>query len=788
MDASYGSAAGAEEARVADQGSEAAKEGKRGGKADRPRPAAKAKAEGEVFEECGDHAGARERGPGGGKGGKGGRDRKENWKERGGGSRDTQQNAAAASGGKDGWKDRRRRDGGGRPPMESEVVANNENFGPANSQALRGSGATLLNLLKANPPGATRYTQEQLLSIGQLPASKVKPPSLNEIINKQNGESPLLFKAKNERDNEHGEAKEDGDSRRERREHRSGGAAAGLPAGRANRGTLEEEEEEENPDRRWHGRKSGGNEERRPPVREANDPDSQWDMPDAGSNAGMFGGDLSDLANFTLGDIRKAEKSMSSGMSFKDYKASLRAEEVGTGALQGTGAVSSSTAAAAVAATAGDSPFDEEAPGGDADDSFFAEEEGGDVCGASRGFGKWFGGRAEGAPATPATASAAPRAAAIGARAATATPPLAAAPRSPPAASSLASPPPAAAAGSTASAGAAAQRSPPGGRPQPQPPESPAAPLGLNSSIEALLAEEPVLPSRKQEPTIAADVPAVPPALSSPAGAGSNLAGRSILSMLGRTSAPTAASTSTPVSAEEGKQQGKLSVAELFHLAQGKDLPPIPDSSSGAAAADAETERRAQWEALRAAQFMWAAAKAQQPSMPSAGRFPYPAGPCGAMPPGDHPFHEAYAQAMMGMGAAAWSGAGKGAAPHTAWPPPPMAQGCPPYPGAAAAWGYSAPHPYGPCYPGFDPSGAAAVQGCYPNMPSMGGAAAAAMARGAAEGHQQAAAQRLNKAPAAASVAAGAVPGPAVGLNGLLTGTIPAQPGQGEDDAGCSQS
>mmetsp|Transcript_42656 Transcript_42656/g.84458 ORF Transcript_42656/g.84458 Transcript_42656/m.84458 type:complete len:339 (+) Transcript_42656:78-1094(+) len=282
----------------------------------------------------------------GGKGGKGGRDRKENWKERGISGRDTQQAAAAAGGGKDGWKDRRRREGGGRPPAEAEVLAINENFGSANAQALRGSGATLLNLLKANPPGVIRYTQEQLLSIGQLPASRVKPPSLSDVIDKENGASPLLFKGNREKDGEHGEAKRDGESRRERREQRNGGATAGLPAGRSDGGTLDGKE----PDRRWSNWNGGGNVEQRLPTGKANDPDTQWDMPDASSNAGTFGGDLSDLANFTLGDIRKAEKSMNGGMSFKDYKASLRAEEVSTGALQGAVAVSSSNAAAAAAA------------------------------------------------------------------------------------------------------------------------------------------------------------------------------------------------------------------------------------------------------------------------------------------------------------------------------------------------------------------------------------------------------------------------------------------------------
>jgi len=668
MEVGSGPAASPEEARAAEQGSWATKEDRRGGKADRPRQVAKPNAEGEFFKDS-EYGSTRERGPGGGKGGKGGRDRKENWKERGISGRDTQQAAAAAGGGKDGCKDRRRREVGGRLPPEAEALASNANCGSENAQAVRGNGAVLLSLLKAHPPGAKPYMKEQLLSIGQLPASRVKPPSLSDVIDKENGASPLLFKGNREKDGEHGEAKRDGESRRERREQRNGGATAGLPAGRSDGGTLDGKE----PDRRWSNWNGGGNVEQRLPTGKANDPDTQWDMPDASSNAGTFGGDLSDLANFTLGDIRKAEKSMNGGMSFKDYKASLRAEEVSTGALQGAVAVSSSNAAAAVAATVGDSPFGEEAPGGDADSSFFAEKEVDDACGASRGFGKWFGGRAEAAPATPATSTGTPRSAVIGTCAATATPPLAEV-KSPRSAQSMVGPLLPAATGSVTSAAAVAHRSPAGGRPQPQQPESPAAPLGLSSSIEALLAEEPVPPQRKPEPTpatamptvSASPVPAGPPAASSPAGAGSNLAGRSILSMLGRTSAPTASSTGTAAATEEGTQQGKLSVAQLFHLAQGKDLPPIPDSSGGAAAANAQSERRAQWEAMRAAQSMWTTAKAQQPSMPSAGRFPYPAGPCGDMPPGDHLLHEAYAQAMMGMGAAAWPAAGKGAVPRTA--------------------------------------------------------------------------------------------------------------------------
>lgn len=56
------------------------------------------------------------------------------------------------------------------------------------------SGSALLNMLKANPPKARRYTKELLLSIARLPASNVKPWDLNPGIDKENKESHLLVR------------------------------------------------------------------------------------------------------------------------------------------------------------------------------------------------------------------------------------------------------------------------------------------------------------------------------------------------------------------------------------------------------------------------------------------------------------------------------------------------------------------------------------------------------------------------------------------------------------------
>jgi len=70
--------------------------------------------------------------------------------------------------------------------------------------------------------------------------------------------------------------------------------------------------------------------------------------------------------------------------------------------------------------------------------------------------------------------------------------------------------------------------------------------------------------------------------------ASSNAAGRSILSMLGK-DVPVHESSSGAGLAT----RSKLSVAELFHLAQGKEMPPLPGSCGGPGTAAAENQARA---------------------------------------------------------------------------------------------------------------------------------------------------------------------------------------------------
>merc|ERR1719174_1038029 len=115
-----------------------------------------------------------------------------------------------------------------------------------NAEAL--NGGALLSLLKSHTPSVRRYTREELFSIGQLAASKVKPDMLSEIIDKENAASPLLVRPKVPRRNREGEEEDyDEEAAAGRRERRQ----------RARRGDLEEEEEEEvdrRRTRRWDQR------------------------------------------------------------------------------------------------------------------------------------------------------------------------------------------------------------------------------------------------------------------------------------------------------------------------------------------------------------------------------------------------------------------------------------------------------------------------------------------------------------------------------------------------------
>jgi len=58
------------------------------------------------------------------------------------------------------------------------------------------NGGALLSMLKANAPKIMRYTKEELMSIGQLPASRAKPVDLCSLIDKTNMQSPLLVRSR----------------------------------------------------------------------------------------------------------------------------------------------------------------------------------------------------------------------------------------------------------------------------------------------------------------------------------------------------------------------------------------------------------------------------------------------------------------------------------------------------------------------------------------------------------------------------------------------------------------
>mmetsp|Transcript_54539 Transcript_54539/g.100945 ORF Transcript_54539/g.100945 Transcript_54539/m.100945 type:complete len:454 (+) Transcript_54539:190-1551(+) len=91
-----------------------------------------------------------------------------------------------------GWKDLRGgRGGGGGIDYHQPGRPGEEE----NNQVIL-DGGHLLSLLKANPPSSKKYTREELLSIKHLSASKVKPPKLNPMIDRENFASPLVLKGK----------------------------------------------------------------------------------------------------------------------------------------------------------------------------------------------------------------------------------------------------------------------------------------------------------------------------------------------------------------------------------------------------------------------------------------------------------------------------------------------------------------------------------------------------------------------------------------------------------------
>mmetsp|Transcript_63862 Transcript_63862/g.140642 ORF Transcript_63862/g.140642 Transcript_63862/m.140642 type:complete len:363 (+) Transcript_63862:66-1154(+) len=211
---------------------------KKAGKAERAKAAPKPKADGDNSEDD-----REDREKGGEKKGRSekAKEKKDNWKDRG----DK----------KDAWKERRRKqdkadDGGSGGKKEGGDT-------PSASQPL--NGGVLLSMLKANPPSIVRYTREELLSIGQLPASKVKPSSLNVIIDKENAASPLLVKVKAEK-----AGRRRGEGEEEDFEEEGGRELRPSRAPRAERGARRgdsDQEEEDGDKRRGRQQKQWGEEQ-----------------------------------------------------------------------------------------------------------------------------------------------------------------------------------------------------------------------------------------------------------------------------------------------------------------------------------------------------------------------------------------------------------------------------------------------------------------------------------------------------------------------------------------------
>jgi len=77
------------------------------------------------------------------------------------------------------------------------------------------NGNALLSMLKSNPPKVTKYTKGELLSIARLPASSIRPPNLDPMIDKENKNSQLVVHG-----NRSSADNDNGDGRKERRQRR----------------------------------------------------------------------------------------------------------------------------------------------------------------------------------------------------------------------------------------------------------------------------------------------------------------------------------------------------------------------------------------------------------------------------------------------------------------------------------------------------------------------------------------------------------------------------------------
>lgn len=582
-----------------------------------------------------------------------------------GGGRDREKKDGWKAQATENWKDGRRRRSDKVEDGKLEVLENVS--GP---QAL--PTGDLLSMLKSKT--SKRYSREELLAISQLAPSRVKPPLLNSLIDSANKESPLLFRGKSDksgrrRGDDEDEAEEENGSRRDRRKDRA----------RRDSDDEDEASQRKGPvqpgrwDQRW---KDEGSSHARYEEAEAEHTAlwaqggeaPEWDMPDVAT------GNQGDLADFTMGDIRQAERSLKQGMSLKDYKASLKPG-------------SSEAATGHQAAQRGDPVAAPAQAQLEAEGSFFADDDEGEADDAggieqSRGFGKWFSSRPQADLEVEETIEEADEEAEED---------LWDMPTRPAVNSvSSASSAPAGKLGGPALPGSVqSQPVAPGMQPvssqQPQP---------AQAGLQPLRREAPSRPAaaglvRRADPQ---EVLRQEESLST-----TNSAGRSILSMLGRNNAGGDFAQAADPSTNGQDNKGKLSVAELFQIAKGKDVPPMPMPIPPSPQRREVEEERARQEALHSMQLMWGQG-GPGPGLPHSGRYmgfqhpgmmpfgPAPGGPHGGRPMGTpgqddlygDPYGMAMARGFPGYGMLGPRGPGGYMGPH-----PPYA-GFPPDYGAMA--------------------------------------------------------------------------------------------------------
>mmetsp|Transcript_41344 Transcript_41344/g.95151 ORF Transcript_41344/g.95151 Transcript_41344/m.95151 type:complete len:450 (-) Transcript_41344:15-1364(-) len=227
-----------------------------------------------------------------------------------------------------GWKDLRvGRGGGGGIDYNQPARPQDEN-----NQVIM-DGGFLLSLLKMNPPSAKKYTREELLSIKNLSASKVKPPKLNPMIDRENFTSPLVLKGKFDLE-EDGAAASRRDYQKERRPHRSepeledndrrraqrkpegmngtavaGGAVASAAAPSALQNGTGRSGGRGRDTQGWGPADHAAADARLPrPNRQPNKLDMpEWDMPDPNAKITM------NLSDYTLGDIHQVDGGLGRG-------------------------------------------------------------------------------------------------------------------------------------------------------------------------------------------------------------------------------------------------------------------------------------------------------------------------------------------------------------------------------------------------------------------------------------------------------------------------------------------